>query len=463
MHERAPGVIDVDHQAPEFVVDRHRRYAELRERCPVVFNEHYGGFWIVTDYESVAAVARDNETFAHKYEPDADDGISYHGICGIPRPPYVPRMGVSEIDGPAHADLRRVLNPHMTPRMIERQRPRMEAVSDWFLDQITETGAADLVLDYATPVPAVLTLELMGMESANWKHYADFFHATSSYEPSDPKFRSAVARRDDMWAELRDFAVFRRANPAGDVTTALVTAVIDGSALSDDEITGIMWNLVAGGLDTTTSLVSWGLHHLGTHPGDRARLIDDPALIPAAVEEFLRYYSPSETLTRTAARDVELGGRQIRRGDVVLISWVAANHDPGVFPRRRRGAHRPGREQASRLRPGRASLHRFVDRPPRVRAHAGRRAGPHRRLRDRPRRLQALSRQPADDRRGVDAGDVHTHGPFQGRRPLRGLTGGGRVARPDRPSGHSAHVSRFRSPTRSASQVAVKFGLRRSA
>ena len=332
MHEREPDTIDVDHQAPEFVADRHRRYAELRERCPVVFNEHYGGFWIVTDYESVAAVARDNETFAHKYEPDADDGISYHGICGIPRPPYVPRMGVSEIDGPAHADLRRVLNPHMTPRMIERQRPRMEAVSSWFLDQITETGAADLVLDYATPVPAVLTLELMGMESANWKHYADFFHATSSYEPSDPKFRSAVARRDDMWAELRDFAVFRRANPADDVTTALVTAMIDGRLLSDDEITGIMWNLVAGGLDTTTSLVSWGLHHLGTHPGDRARLIDDPALIPAAVEEFLRYYSPSETLTRTAARDTELGGRQIRRGDVVLISWVAANHDPAMFP-----------------------------------------------------------------------------------------------------------------------------------
>jgi len=331
MQDLPDGTIDVNHQASSFIADRHRRYAELRDRCPVVFNQHYGGFWMVTDYESVAAVARDNDTFAHKYEPDSDDGISYHGICGIPRPPYVPRMGVSEIDGPEHADLRRVLNPHMTTRVIERQRPRMEAVSAWFLDQITEAGAADLVLDYATPVPAVLTLELMGMESSNWKHYADFFHATSSYEPSDPRFRSAVARRDDMWAELAGFAAFRRDNPADDVTTALVTAVIDGRPLTDDEITGIMWNLVAGGLDTTTSLVSWGLHHLGTHPGDRTRLITDPSLIGGAVEEFLRFYSPSETLTRTATRDVELGGRQIRRGDVVFISWVAANHDPSVF------------------------------------------------------------------------------------------------------------------------------------
>ena len=331
MNELAPGTIDVDHQASDFVAGRHHRYAELRERCPVVFNQRYGGFWMVTDYESVAAVARDNETFAHRYEPDSEDGISYHGICGIPRPPYVPRMGVSEIDGPEHADLRRVLNPHMTPRMIERQRPRMESVSAWFLDKIVEAGTADLVLDYATPVPAVLTLEMMGMDAANWRHYADFFHATSSYERSDERFRRAVARRDDMWDELAGFAAFRRANPAEDVTTALVAAVIDGRPLTDDEITGIMWNLVAGGLDTTTSLVSWGLHHLGTHPEDRSRLIEDPGSIPAAVEEFLRFYSPSETLTRTATRDVELGGRSVRRGDVVFISWVAANHDPGVF------------------------------------------------------------------------------------------------------------------------------------
>ena len=331
MQEPSETTIDVDHQASDFVARRHQHYADLRARCPVAYNRHYGGFWMVTDYESVAAVARDNETFAHKYEPDSSDGIAYQGICGIPRPPYVPRMGVSEIDGPAHADLRRVLNPHMTPKAIEHQRPRMQAVSAWFLDQIVTAGAGDLVLDYATPVPAVLTLELMGMASATWKHYADFFHATSSYERGDERFRDAVARRDDMWAELAGFATFRRDHPADDVTTALVTALIDGRPLTDDEITGIMWNLVAGGLDTTTSLVAWGLHHLGTHPDDRARLIEDPTRIPVAVEEFLRFYSPSETLTRTATRDVELGGRQIRRGDVVFMSWVAANHDPAMF------------------------------------------------------------------------------------------------------------------------------------
>lgn len=324
--------IDVDHQGREWVRSRHERYADLRSECPVVFNEHHGGFWMVTDYESVAAVARDNETFAHKYEPAADDGIDYHGICGIPRPPQTPRMGVSEIDGPAHADLRRVLNPFMVTKAVEASRERIAHVSSWFLDEMIEAGEGDLILDYATPVPGVMTLEMMGMPSTNWRYYADFFHATSSFKPSDREFQEAVSRVGDMWGELGELARARRADPGDDLTSAIVASEIDGRLLTDDEVVGILWNLVAGGLDTTTSLVGWGLHHLGTNPADRQRLIDDPTAIPAAVEEFLRFYSPSESLTRTATRDVELGGRRIKRGDVVFISWVSANRDESMFP-----------------------------------------------------------------------------------------------------------------------------------
>ena len=329
--ESVNGIVDIDHQHPDFVANRHGRYEELRAQCPVVYNTAYGGFWLVTDYESVATVARDNETFAHRFDLKADDGISYQGICGIPRPKGTPRMGVSEIDGPDHADLRRVLNPHMSPQRVEQLRPRMEQISTWFLDEVIEAGRADLVIDYATPVPAVLTLESMGMPAENWDHYAEFFHASASYERTDPKRIDAAGRWQDMWDELVGFARFRRRNPSDDITTTLVTCEIAGRPLTDSEVGGIMWNLVAGGLDTTTSLVSWGLHHLGTVPDARNRLLADPTLVPSAVEEFLRFYSPSETLTRTATRDVELGGRQIARGDVVMISWVSANHDPQAF------------------------------------------------------------------------------------------------------------------------------------
>ena len=329
--EITDGSVDIDHQTPEFIAHRHERYAELRERCPVAHNTQHGGFWMVTDYESVARVARDNETFAHKYEPDAPDGISYQGICGIPRPAGTPRQGVSEYDGTYHADLRRVLNPFLTPTYVEELRPRMEELSTQFIDEFIEAGECDVVLDYTTPVPAILTLEMMGMPSESWKHYADFFHATSSFERGSEEFIAAAGHWQDMWDEISGFADHRRENPADDITTTLVNCEVDGRSLTDEEVGRVMWNLVAGGLDTTTSLVSLGLHHLGTHPEDRDRLVADPSEIPAAVEEFLRYYSPNETLTRTATRDVELGGREIKRGDVIFISWVSANHDPAVF------------------------------------------------------------------------------------------------------------------------------------
>ena len=325
--------VDVDHQEADFVAQRHQRYAELRETCPVVHNAAYGGFWMVTDYASVAQVARDNETFAHRYDPESEEGIAYRGICGIPRPPNLVRMGVSEIDGREHADLRRVINPFMVTKAVEANRDRMAQVSGWFLDEVIESGACDLVDDYATPVPAVMTLEMMGMPSKNWRYYADFFHATSSFTKDDPRLHAALANWSTMWEELADYTRYRRANPSSDLTSAIVTSVLDGSVPSDDQVVGILWNLVAGGIDTTTSLVSWGLHYLGTHAADRQRLIDDRTLIVSAVEEFLRFYSPSESLTRTATRDVELGGRQIKRGDVIFISWVAANRDPSAFER----------------------------------------------------------------------------------------------------------------------------------
>ena len=322
--------IDVNHHDSDFLRHRHERYAELRTRCPVVFNEHYGGFWLVTDYESVTAVARDNETFAHRYDPDNDE-LSYQGICGIPRPKGTPRQGVSEIDGPEHADLRRVLNPFMTPQRVEAVRPRMEQVSGWFLDEIVESGRADLVHDFTTPVPAVLTLEMMGLPSENWRHYADFFHAGWEHDRQSAEYQAAIGRWQDMMDELLQFADHRRRNPADDLTTTLVHCELAGRPITPTEVGDIMWNLVAGGLDTTTSLVSWALHHLGTNPEDRSRLRRDRSLLPGAIEEFLRFYSPSETLTRTATADTELGGRSIQRGDVVLISWVSANRDPSMF------------------------------------------------------------------------------------------------------------------------------------
>jgi cytochrome P450 len=326
-----PVDVDLDPGSMEFIGHRFERFEELRRTCPVAFDGAHGGFWLVTDYDNVVAVANDNETFAHKYEVDAPDGVTYHGICGIPRVPNNPRLGVAEIDGPDHHDLRRALNAVFAPPAVERLRPTMERITTWFLDQHIQSGAVDLVLDFTSPVPAVLTLQMMGLPCGNWEHYAEFFHASSAHPNGSPGYLAATARAPEMMAELLEYVGYRRAHLGEDLTSLLLRLELSGRALTDLDVAEILWNLVGGGLDTTTALTSWALHHLGTHPEARERLIAEPALMPTAVEEFLRYYSPNENLTRTASRDVELGGRRIRRGDRVWISWVSGNHDARAF------------------------------------------------------------------------------------------------------------------------------------
>ena len=130
---------------------------------------------------------------------------------------------------------------------------------------------------------------------------------------------------------LLEFAAARRADPGDDLTSFLVQFEFDGKRLDDKQLIDILWNLIGGGVDTTTSLTALSLLHLGTHPDLRRQLIDRPALYRTAADEFLRYFSVNKQLSRTVSRDTVLAGQQLRRNDRVLISWIAANHDEQQF------------------------------------------------------------------------------------------------------------------------------------
>ena len=324
--------VDFDHHDRAWHADRAERWRELR-RCPVGFNERYGGFWVVSGYDEVAAVSRDGETFSSRHAPEPEDGIRYLGIAGIPRGKAIPTSGIAEVEGPTHTALRRVMNPFLVPNAVAGMRPLMQAATTWFLDQRIERGAMDLVLDLANPVPAILTMALVGLPLDDWKAYADLFHGTIAHRPGDPEFDRAVANVPVMLTRLGEVAAERRAHPGDDVLSALVQADVDGRPLTDGEVQSVLWNLVGGGLDTTTSLTSLSLHHLDAHPELRAQLIDHPELIGAATEELLRFFSVNETLTRTITRDTELGGQQLRRGEHLMLSWLSANRDESVFDR----------------------------------------------------------------------------------------------------------------------------------
>jgi cytochrome P450 len=132
-------------------------------------------------------------------------------------------------------------------------------------------------------------------------------------------------------AGLMALAHERRAAPGDDLISRLMSLEVDGRTLDDGEVLAVLWNLVAGGLDTTGSLTSLTLRYLAGHPDHRARLADDPARLVAATEEFLRYFTVVETTTRTVIRDVTLSDQDLHRGDHVLVSWLSANRDPAEF------------------------------------------------------------------------------------------------------------------------------------
>ena len=326
-------IVDFDHHSDEFNVNQRTINAELRQKCPVAWNENYDGFWFLSSYAAVSQAARDDDTFSHKYEPNSPNGIDYQGEMGVPRPEGQPALGIGEVDGAYHLALRHALAPFFSPGAVEKMQPFMEEQAHQFLDQKITDGQMDLVLDYASPVPAILTMNMMGLPYDNWQLYANLFHSVMAVPQDSPEYINAISQVPAMMQDVLDFAAKRRAEARDDLTSFLIQFEFDGQRLTDEQLLNILWNLIAGGVDTTTSQTALTLLHLGTHPELRQQLIDHPELYRTATDEFLRYFSVNQQLSRTVTRDVTVQGQQLRRNDRLIISWLAANHDEREFER----------------------------------------------------------------------------------------------------------------------------------
>jgi cytochrome P450 len=326
--------VDFDQFSDEFSRNRHEEWAKLRAQCPVAHNRNYGGFWVVSGYDEVVAVSRDGATFSSKYEENSPDGIEYIGIMGVPRMPGVPSAQIAEAEGSTHIALRRLLNPFMLPSAVAEYRPFAEQCATWLLDQKIAEGAMDMVTDFTNPVPALLTMKMVGLPYESWPYYGEVFHAMSAYGTETAEYAHALSLMPEMMGALLEVAEERRKDPRDDIISKLVALrVDDGRPLREDEFIGVLWNLIGGGLDTTTSLTSLSLYHLDVHHHLRQRLIDEPELMAPATEEFLRFTSVNEMLSRTVTQDVELGGQQLSRGDFLILSWLSANFDEKIFER----------------------------------------------------------------------------------------------------------------------------------
>ncbi|WP_420749005.1 cytochrome P450 [Rhodococcus sp. O3] len=317
--------VDFDHNSPEHAVDPVASYRRLRELGSVVRSPRHDGFWVFTDYETVFEAARDDQVFSSARCPYGGDGLA----TVIPKTPVNHHIPV-ELDPPEHRKYRKLINPLTAPAAVERLRPTIEKYTTWFIDRVIEDGRCDFATIIG--VPAVVTIDWLGLPPEDWERYAHAHHAALSELPGTAEFAHAIdVEFPWMERQLRSAIAQRRVEPRDDVLTHLVGSQVDGRPLTDDEVFGMAELLISGGVGTTASLVGQTLMYLDGDRDLRRALIDHPEKLPRAVEEFLRVFSPTQALARTVTRDVEFGGRRFRTGDRVLLSWASANRDAAAF------------------------------------------------------------------------------------------------------------------------------------
>jgi cytochrome P450 len=287
---------------------------------------------LFTRFRDIAEVLVDTENFSNALQLPGEDGFG--GGITLPHNPAGMRMSLAEMDGTDWRRLRKLLNPVFTAAAVSRFSERIREITTECIDRFIETGSCDLVLDVSSPVPAIVTLEYLGMDTADWERFAVPVHASTftPRDPANPEFQKIAGEFTWIYDQIRGEIARRRRNPGkADLLAAVMAVADDGDALTDDEVFELAYTTLAAGVDTTTSLVSAAFWHLDQHPEDRERLLREPELIPVACEEFLRFYSPSQSGARTVTCPVSSGGVDFQRGDRVLLAWSSANRDGDAF------------------------------------------------------------------------------------------------------------------------------------
>jgi cytochrome P450 len=320
---------------PAFQDNPYPTYHRLRERDPIHLLPEFN-LWSLTRYADVQAVLRDPRFSS---EPLSDDPNLFRnlrqsgGELGTLARTMLHWMPLK--DPPHHTRLRNLVNKAFTPRHIEAMRPRIRAIVEQLLEPVLEAGRMDLVRDLAHPLPVIVIAEMLGVPVADQgelKQWSD--DMALALDPLQVGTRRAEGDRAAL-AMTRLFervAEERRRKPREDLLSALLAAEEQGDRLSMDELLATCVLLLFAGNETTTNLLGNGVLALLRNPDELALLQRDPSLVPAAVEELLRYDSPLQFAARVAKENVEIDGRTLLAGQRAMLVLGSANHDPAQFP-----------------------------------------------------------------------------------------------------------------------------------
>jgi cytochrome P450 len=311
---------------PEVRADPYPTYRALREADPV-HRSPFMAMWILTRYEDVALVLRDPRFLADRTQWDG-----FQELEGVD-----PTRSLLSLDPPDHTRMRTLVSKAFTPRMVERLRPQAQAIVDDALAAAAQRGGMELIEDLAYPLPVAVIAGMLGVPREDWPRFRAWSQVlVAGLDPLSIREADRIARftvaQNAIYDYLGGVVAERRRRPADDLISALIAVEERGDALDERELIVMLVLLLVAGHETTVNLIGNGVHALLRNPDQLALLREQPALLDVAVEELLRWDSPVQLTARVVGEDLELGGRALRRGELVMTLLGAANRDPAQFP-----------------------------------------------------------------------------------------------------------------------------------
>jgi len=302
----------------EFWLDPYPVFAELRAEAPVQWHDD-AELWTVARHDDVMRISRDPAAFC-----------SGQGVLPMDRQREI--TGAESIlfmDPPDHQRHRKLVSPAFTPRRLAALEDRVRALARELLDSIGRSEPVDFAPAVAEPLPMLVIADMLGVPAEDrdrFKLWSDAMIEAAT-EPKDGTYALAA----ELWEYFAKIIEQRRIDPADDLISVIAHAEVDDAPLTNAELNGFCMTLLVAGNETTRNLITGGVEALARHPDQRQRLVADRALVPAAVEEMLRWVTPVMNFARTATTDVDLRGEHIGQGQMVFMLYGSANRDPEVF------------------------------------------------------------------------------------------------------------------------------------
>lgn len=315
---------------PEILANPYPLYARLRQEAPVYFDP-FLHTWVITRYADVLKVLL---TFTANRTP-SPERLRAMGMPAIGPIAQVMIKQMLFLDPPEHTRLRSLAAAVFSPRRVKVLEEYIRGIANSLIDKVLAIGHTDVMSDIAEPLPAMVTAELLGVPVEDYEQLKDwskdFAEMLGNYQHNPNRIPRVLKSTEEMTKYFGARIAEQKETPRDGLIQSLLSAEIDGERLTDEEVIANTIVTMVGGQETTTNLIGNGILTLLRNPNERKRLMNDYSLIPSAVEELLRYESPSQQTGRIAGEDVMIGGTEIRRGQAVIAVMASANRDPQRF------------------------------------------------------------------------------------------------------------------------------------